>query len=195
VIKRDKVLGRIARAAQSPEILDHVARDVGVALAAGQREALAAIARELAAHAPSTSAEAPAGRAGQPYWAGFAAGMGTLLAAYEASFQHADARESARRAVAGDLAQSIVLALGDAPATGVDLAARVGATPGAVSKILGALRGAGLARVLGGLPYPKRGARKPHALTPLGVGIADELRSRRRAGGRAAALVKATGSV
>ena len=59
-------------------------------------------------------------------------------------------------------------ALATAPMTGAELAAQLGVTPGAASKVLSHLRGAGLARTLGGIDYPKRGARKPHVLTSLG---------------------------
>ena len=55
------------------------------------------------------------------------------------------------------------------------LAAKLGATPGATSKILASLRGVGLVRIVGGRPYPKRGAAKPHVLTPLGSWVASEL--------------------
>jgi hypothetical protein len=179
MVKRDKVLKRIGTVARSPDVLDHVARDIGVALAAGQRDDLATFARELAARVP----EAPGERGGRggsksaSYWSGVAAGLGMLLASYEASFQQDDSRAVARRAATSEFARSTVLALADAPATGIELAERIGATPGAMSKILAGLRAVGVARPLGGLPYPKRGARKPHGLTPLGTALADELRA------------------
>lgn len=182
MVKREKVLKRIRTVATSPELLDHVARDVGVALASGQRDDLAAFAHGLAAHAPAGPGEraerggdrGASGKSGH-YWAGVAAGLGILLASYEAAFQHVDARAAALRSAGGELARSVVLALAEAPATGVELAERLGVTPGATSKVLASLRASGVARPLGGMPYPKRGARKPHGLTPLGSAIADEL--------------------
>jgi DNA-binding MarR family transcriptional regulator len=188
MVKRDKVLKRIGTVTRSPEVLDHVARDVGVALAAGQRDDLAAFARELAARAPDAGGERDAKSA--HYWSGLAAGLGMLLASYEAAFQLDDARAAALRATGSELARAVVLALAAAPATGIELAERLGVTAGATSKILSSLRGAGVARPLGDMPYPKRGARKPHGLTPLGTALADELRA---SGGVRAKTLSAVG--
>jgi DNA-binding transcriptional ArsR family regulator len=167
-----KVLRRIAQLGATPEAAEQVARDVGFALARGEREALAAVVRELAARAPA------ADERDASYWAGFADGLGTLVASWQAAQERADARRAALQAVSSDTARGAVRALGAGPATGTELAASLGVTPGAASKALATLRGAGLVRVLGGQPYPKRGARKPHALTALGTWVADELERR-----------------
>jgi hypothetical protein len=172
----DKVLRRIARLGSTPEAAEQVARDVGFGLAREQREALVAVARELAAHAPEASER------NRDYWAGFADALGTLLAAWQAAHERTDARQAALRAVTGDTARGTVQTLARGPATGAEVAAALGVTPGAASKALASLRAAGIARVLGGQPYPKRGARKPHALTSLGDWLAGELERRAEAG-------------
>jgi hypothetical protein len=176
-VKTEKVLRRIAELGATEESLaklEQVARDVGFALANGQREALQEVARELAAHAPYP----PGGRDDKlrkSYWAGFSAALGTLLASYEAAYERDDAHAAALRAVRSDLSKAVVRLLSEAPRTGAELAAKLAATAGATSKILASLRGVGLVRVVGGQPYPKRGAAKPHILTPLGSWVAREL--------------------
>ena len=206
-MRADKTRRRISRIDKRPAELERVARDVGQGLARGQRDDLASVARALAAHAldPALSTHAPAppphlrdhppedcdssldgeldhgaggGGRRDDYWAGFAAAIGTLLAAYEAAHEHQDARVVALRAISSPAAESVLLALADRPATGAELATRLGLTPGAVSKILKALRDASLARILGGppenQPLPERGAPKPHALTSMGSSLARE---------------------
>lgn len=171
-MNQKKVLRRVRRAQAEPEVLSTVARDVGVALAQGDRDNLADVARELAANAPNQADPA------SQYWAGFAAALGMLLSAYDAAHTQADAREAALRAVAGDSAQAVLQMLSRGPATGAELSSRLGITPGGISKILKTLRGFGLARALGGQPsgeIPERGAPKPHVLTSLGISIASEL--------------------
>lgn len=173
-----KVLRRIARTNDRPELFERIARDVGVALARGQRDDLATVVRELAVHAPAPPAPKPGDRDhATAYWSGFAAALGTLLTAYEAAHHDGDAREFARRVVAGASAESVILALAEKPATGAELARELGLTPGATSKILKSLRQAGLARIPGppdGTRIPERGARKIHRLTSLGLSIAEE---------------------
>jgi DNA-binding transcriptional ArsR family regulator len=180
----EKITARIARIGAQPELLEQLARDVGAAIAAGERDALERIARELAVHAPHRVR----GDNGsdRDYWAGFAAAMATLIAAERASSEKREQREAALRQLTGETAQAAVELLAEDPMTGAELAARLGVTPGAASKVLAQLRGAGLARTLGGEPYPKRGARKPHVLTPLGSWAQGELRRRRGEQGRAA---------
>ena len=176
-MKTEKVLRRIAELAATEESLaklEQVARDVGFALASGQREALQEVARELAAHAPYPPGQRD-DKLRKSYWAGFAAGLGTLLAAYEAAHERDDAHASALRAVRSELSRAVVRLISEAPCTGAELAGKLGVTPGATSKILASLRGSGLVRVVGGRPYPKRGAAKPHILTPLGSWVAGEL--------------------
>lgn len=165
-----KTIRRIARIGAEPEELERVARDVAVAVARGEREELKEVGRALAMHAPARSA-------GDDYWAGFAAALGTMLAAYEVSFERSDARRAALQVVSSDTSKKVVRALADNPATNAELARRISVTPGATSKILTALREAGMARVLGGDALPERGARKLHALTPLGSWVADVLSS------------------
>ncbi|HTM19448.1 MAG TPA: MarR family transcriptional regulator, partial [Kofleriaceae bacterium] len=174
----DKVLRRIGRLDEQPEALAQVARDVGFALAAGERRAIERVARALAAQAPQR--RRGRGASEQDYWAGFSAGIAMLLAAHQAGAEVGDAREAALRQAASDGARAAILILAGGPATGAELAAQLGLTPGATSKILSTLRGAGLVRPLGGHPYPKRGARKPHVLTSLGSWLADELDRRAR---------------
>jgi CRP-like cAMP-binding protein len=180
-VKLDKVVARIARIAEEPELLEQVARDVGAGLAEGERDSLERVARELAIHAPHRSRGAKTDP--NDYWAGYAAAIGTLLAAQRAAAEKVEAREAALRHTRGETAQGALEILAARPSTGAEIAAQLGVTPGAASKVLAQLRGAGLARTLGGQPYPKRGARKPHVLTPLGSWAADELRRRRRAAG------------
>ncbi len=163
----EKVIRRLAELSEAPEGLSQLARDIGFGVARGEREALAVVGRELAAAAPS--------RRQNEYWAGFAAALGTMLASYESAHERVDARQAALRAVRSDASRAVVCALACGPATGAELAEQIGITPSATSKILAALRGAGLARILGAEPLPKRGARKPHALTPLGSWAADTL--------------------
>ena len=174
-----KVLRRIARSCERPEALQTVARDIGEGLARGQRDDLLEVARQLAAHAPQPTGDPAAADPGpsSEYWAGFAAAMGTLLAAYEAAHEGQDARAAALRSIASSSAEAVVTELGHGPATGAELASKLGLTPGATSKILKSLRAAGLARILGGTPesIPERGAPKPHVLTSLGSSIAREL--------------------
>lgn len=178
-MKLAKVVARIARIGKEPELLEQIARDVGAGLAEDERRALERVARELAIHAPHR------GRSGSAddYWAGYAAAIGTVLAAQRASAEKVEAREAALRHTAGDNNQACLEVLAAGPATGAELAARLDITPGAASKMLAHLRGAGLVRPLGGQPYPKRGARKPHVLTALGSWTADERRRRRREAG------------
>jgi CRP-like cAMP-binding protein len=180
-MKIDKVVSRIARLSTEPELLEQVARDVGAGLAAGERDELETIARELAARAPHRARGAKASE--QEYWAGYAAAIGTLLAAQRATAEKHESRQAALQHAQGETAQGVLAVLATGPATGAEVAAQLGVTPGAASKLLTMLRGAGLVRTLGGQPYPKRGARKPHVLTPLGSWAADELRRRRRAAG------------
>lgn len=180
-MKIDKVVARIARLSSEPELLEQVARDVGAGLAAGEREGLETIARELAARAPHRARGAKASE--QDYWAGYAAAIATLLAAQRAMSEKNDAREAALRHARSETAQGVLAVLASGPSTGAEVAAQLGITPGAASKVLTTLRGAGLVRTLGGQPYPKRGARKPHVLTPLGAWAADELRRLRREAG------------
>lgn len=173
-MKTGKVLRRLTRVRQEPVVLQTVARDVGFALARGERDELVVVAREIAANAPDGDADEAASR----YWAGFSAAMGMVLAAYEAAHEHQDARAAALRALGSTSARSVLIALHAAPATGAELAAHLGFSASAVSKILKSLRNAGLARVLGGpdeRELPERGARKPHALTPMGTSLAVEL--------------------
>jgi DNA-binding transcriptional ArsR family regulator len=167
-VKPKKVIRRLRAVEQTPEVLEQVARDLGFALARGERDAAAEVGRALAGAAPE----------GDGYWAGFAAGLGMLLASYEAGFERADARQAALGAASSATARAVIAVLASEPATGAELANHLGVTPGAASKVLSALRGAGLVRVLGGAPIPKRGARKPHGLTPLGTWVADELARR-----------------
>jgi len=183
-VKLEKITARIARVGAQPDLLEQLARDVGAAIASGERDALEHIARELAIHAPHRVR----GDNGsdRDYWAGFAAAMATLIAAERASSEKREQGEAALRSLAGETAQAAVELLAEDPMTGAELAARLGVTPGAASKVLAQLRGAGLARTLGGEPYPKRGARKPHVLTPLGSWAQGELRRRRGEQGRAA---------
>jgi DNA-binding transcriptional ArsR family regulator len=169
-----KVLRRIARMGATPEVAEQIARDLGFALARDEREALAAAAREMAARAPGRED----GDRGDEYWAGFVDGLGTLIASWQAAQERADARRAALEAVSSETARGAVRALTAGPATGAELATALGVTPGAASKALATLRGAGLVRVLGGQPYPKRGARKPHGLTPLGTWLVEELERR-----------------
>jgi len=182
----DKVRRRIAELAKpggvSPERLERLARDLGFALARGERAPLADAARSLAANAPRRARSRAAPAEDTAWAAGYAACFGTLLAAYEAAHERVDARDAAVRALSSDVAIGVVRALTEGPATGAELAARLSVTPGATSKILTQLRGAGLARVAGGRPYPKRGARKPHVLTSLGSWAADELAQSETAG-------------
>jgi DNA-binding transcriptional ArsR family regulator len=174
-----KIVRRMQKMATEPNtVLSGVARDVGFAIAEGDREALEAIGRELAARAPHGDSDE------QTYWAGFAAGMGSLMAAFQAAHDRTDARAAAIGATRTEIARSIVATLAVGPATGAELAQQLGVTPSAISKSLTALRNSGVARVLGGGPYPKRGARKPHALTSLGSWVADEV-----AGGEARILM------
>ena len=69
----DKLLRRLADLGHSPEGLERVARDVGFALARGERESLGEVARELAARASHPNHH----DADKSYWAGFAAALGT----------------------------------------------------------------------------------------------------------------------
>ena len=171
-----KTIRRIAHLETEPEELNRVARDIAVAVARGEREELKEVARALAIHAPSRSGA-------DDYWAGFAAALGTLLAAYEVSFERSDARRNALQVVSSDTSKKVVRALAEKPATNAELARRISVTPGATSKILTALREAGMARVLGGDNVPERGARKLHTLTPLGSWVADVLSSEHAHGG------------
>ncbi len=173
-MRTDKLMRRLADLGSSPEELERVARDIGFALARGQREPLAEVARELAARAPHSSRQ----DAEKSYWAGFAAALGTVVAAYQAAHEQSDARQAALNAASSDSAQAVIAILATHPATGAELAASLGITPGATSKILASLRGAGLVRLSGSQTYPKRGARKPHVLTPLGGWVADQLAAR-----------------
>ncbi|MCG8419129.1 MAG: winged helix-turn-helix domain-containing protein [Proteobacteria bacterium] len=170
-----KVCGRIARIRECPDVLNIVARNIGEGLARGQREELQQVARELAAK----SLEADSNDAQANYWAGFAAALGTLLASYEAAHEESDIRATAMRVLANVSAEAVLLELRHGPATGAELASRLGVTPGATSKILKSLRNVGLARVLGGLAgdetLPERGARKSHVLTSLGSSVAQEI--------------------
>jgi DNA-binding transcriptional ArsR family regulator len=197
-MRTGKVIKRLARIGERPELLNTVARDAGVALARGEREALRLLVRELAARAPGGEGDAPVNpAAGEHYWAGFAAAMGMVLASYEAEHGQADARMAAMRALSSPVARRVLCELAHGPATGAVLASRLTLTRGAVSKILKSLRGVGLARIAGGGmghgPVPERGAPKPHVLTALGAalaGEADELWSEREPG-REAALAAA----
>ncbi len=174
-MKTSKVLRRLSRLDARPQLLERVARDVGVALAHGDREGLSVVVRGLATNAPDSDGGDPE----LAYWAGFAAAMGMLLASYEAAHEPGDARAAAMRALGSPSAKAVLGALADMPQTGAELAKHLQLTPGAVSKILKSLRGVGLVRVLGGPTesesIPERGAPKPHALTPLGIGVAGEL--------------------
>jgi hypothetical protein len=186
-VNLDKVLRRIGRLDEQPEALAQVARDVGFALAAGERRAIERVARALAAKAPAR--KRGKGASDQDYWAGFSAGLAMLMAAHQAGAEVGDAREAALRQTATEGARRVILLLGAGPLTGAELAGQLAMTPGATSKILATLRGAGLVRPLGGHPYPKRGARKPHVLTSLGSWLADELDRRARASGQHLKLV------
>lgn len=172
-MKISKVTRRLNQVEQTPEVLEQVARDLGFALARGERDAAAEVARALARAAPDDDG----------YWAGFAAGMGVMVAAYQAALERQDARAAGLAAASSETSRAVLAALAVEPATGAELASRLGVTPGAASKVLTSLRGAGLVRVLGGAPIPKRGARKPHALTPLGSWVADEQSKRTAAQG------------
>jgi len=180
-VKLEKVVDRIARIGAEPEVLEQIARDVGAGLAEDERRALERVARELAIHAPHRGRGA--GASPHDYWAGYAAAIGTVLAAQRAAAEKVEAREAALRHTAGDNSQACLEILAAGPATGAEIAAHLDITPGAASKILAHLRGAGLVRPLGGQPYPKRGARKPHVLTALGSWTADERRRKRREAG------------
>ncbi len=172
-MKVNKTIRRIANVKAQPDELMRVARDIAVAVARGEREELKEVGRALATHAPEVKKSE---HADHNYWAGFSAALGTLLAAYEVSFERKDARRVAMEAVTSETSQAVVLALAEQPATSAELARALTVTPGATSKILNALREAGLARILGGHPLPERGARKTHALTPMGSWVADSLR-------------------
>jgi len=171
-VKVNKTIRRIAQLKTEPEQLERVARDIAVAVARGEREELKEVGRALATYAPTVK---KAEHDDHNYRAGFAAALGTLLAAYEVSFERKDARRVAMEAVSSDTSKAVVVALARQPATNAELARAIGVTPGATSKILNALREAGLARILGGHPLPERGARKTHALTPMGSWVADTL--------------------
>ncbi len=188
----DKVRRRIAelskRGEVSPELLERLARDLGFAMARGQRAALAAAARELAAHAPAPpAAKKKSARAERTAWAaGYASCLGSLLAAFEAAHERGDAHQAALRAASSEVSRAVVRLLAEGPATGAELAAELGVTASSTSKVLAQLRGAGLARVAGGRPYPKRGAPKPHLLTSLGSWVADTLAAAESTEGSAA---------
>lgn len=177
-MRTGKVIKRLARIGERPELLNTVARDAGVALARGERDALRLLVRELAVRAPGGEGDPPVERTtGQHYWAGFAAAMGMVLASYEAEHGHADARAVAMRALTSPVARRVLCELAHGPATGAVLASRLKLTRGGVSKILKSLRGVGLARIAGGGhgPVPERGAPKPHVLTAQGAALAGEL--------------------
>lgn len=177
--KTNKIVRRMQKMATEPNtVLSGVARDVGFAIAEGDRDAIEAIGRELAARAPHGDTNE------QAYWAGFAAGIGSMLASLQAAHDRVDSRAAALGATRSDVARSIVATLAVGPATGAELAGQLGVSASAISKSLNNLRNSGVVRMLGGGPYPKRGARKPHALTSLGAWVADEL-----AGGEARILM------
>jgi DNA-binding transcriptional ArsR family regulator len=178
-MKTGKVMRRLARVGECPELLNTVARDAGVALARGERDALRLMVRELAARAPGGDGDPPRDRDAQDqYWAGFSAAMGMVLASYEAEHGNSDARVAAMRAVSRPAARRVLCELAHGPATGAALAGRLQLTRGGVSKILKSLRGVGLARLAGGgsdAVVPERGAPKPHVLTAQGAALAGEL--------------------
>lgn len=171
-MKVHKTIRRIAQLGADPGELERVARDIAVAVARGEREELKEVGRALASHAPVRKKDAADEH---NYWAGYAAALGGLLAAYEVSFEHKDSRRAATEAVSSETSQAVVLALAEAPATNAELARALSVTASATSKILATLREHGLARILGGASVPARGARKVHALTPLGTWVADRL--------------------
>ena len=166
-----KVKKRLVQIPTKPELLEHVARDVGFAAADADRQILATIASHLAKAAGS-------GKKNQDYWAGFATALGMFLASYEAGFEQRDAEQYALQCVKNPSIRATIEELNDAPQTGKSLALQLGLSPSATSKILTSLREMGIARVLGGRPYPKRGAPKPHALTPLGEWLAKQINTK-----------------